>query len=153
MNHLSRFCLVLLLLSAFPVAFCLAQYQVNPQVNTGIYAGSCNGSVRYSGTNTVFNQPARNNDTRIGYASTGVYAPVAVDQWTRPQELGGRREARAPVPISQNSSTPTRGAASPGYSAPQTSNYASYSTRPNSPSSTEPINGQVNGAIYGARRY
>lgn len=86
----------MLLLAALliPASLTFAQWQVNPQVYTGIYAGPGPTSIRYAGeykgANTVFNVSSRSANTVQGYATTGVYAPNPVAQGGSPVNQGFR---------------------------------------------------------------
>ncbi len=123
--------LLIFLLATLPAAVALAQFQLNPQVNTGIYAGPGPTSVRYagqySGANTIFNISSKSADTRGGYATTGVYAANPIINGNSPSTQHLRT---IPQPLSSNASSSVRYAGS-------------------SPASPQRVNGAINAQVSG----
>ncbi len=67
-----RYYLLLGLAAALNAAVCFAQYQVNSQVNTGVYPTYSNsGSMRYSGQNPV-NNPMLPSQNRYAVVQSGM---------------------------------------------------------------------------------
>jgi hypothetical protein len=134
LNSRLRLASGLVALLALPAALLLAQFQINPQVNTGIYAGPGPTSVRYAntycGADTVFNVSSRSADTRQGMAGTGVYAPNGVINGGSPSS-----QSYTIIPQSMNTSPSIRYAGPP--SGAMVSGQANGG----------PINAQVSGAI------
>jgi len=113
------------------VGIAFAQYQVNTQVNTGIYAGPNVGSMQYSGQNASNNPllPSQNryevmqsgqtpSELRAGAYQAGRLAPGGITTITQAGTPLSRAQGAAPQAPSGPMAAPTGSMQYSGYSPP-----------------------------------